>query len=222
MDKTPVPQGFVVLSQAVPDLLIDLKYCYDDNLLGRPLAGYAPDGLAVVTRECALALKEIAKALTDVKLLKAFNVKAPKLMVLEAYRPQMAGDDFWEWSQSDCQKTKEAYYPNVNKADFFELGYIVRRSSHTRGSTVDVTLVDTHRAQYRHVDFGTPFDFMDELSHPANQGVSAEAFNNRQRLKNLMNEFGFKGIDQEWWHFTLENEPFPDTYFNFPVINYAA
>lgn len=222
MKKPIVPEGFVVLSQAVPNVLIDLKYCYDDNLLGRPLAGYAPDGVAVVTMECARALSEIAKALTDPKLMQALKVQAPKLMVLEAYRPQMAGDDFWEWSHSDCQKTKEAYYPNVNKADFFELGYIAKHSSHTRGSTVDVTIVDTFRAQYRHVDFGTPFDFMDELSHPANTAVSPEAYHNRHILKNLMAEFGFKGIDQEWWHFTLENEPFPDTYFNFPVINYAA
>jgi len=222
MKKPSVPEGFVVLSQAVPNLLIDLKYGYDDNLLGRPLAGYAPDGVAIVTQECAHALSEIAKALTDTKFLKSFKVKAPKLVILEAYRPQMAGDDFWEWSQSDCQKTKEAYYPNVNKADFFELGYIVRRSSHSRGSTVDVTIVDTYRAEYRHVDFGTPFDYMDELSHPNSKAVSPEVFNNRQLLKNLMAEFGFKGIDQEWWHFTLENEPFPDTYFNFPVINYAA
>lgn len=222
MTKASVPEGFVVLSQAVPNLLIDLKYCYDDNLLGRPLAGYAPDGVAIVTHECAHALAEIAKSLTDPKIMRALNVKAPKLVVLEAYRPQMAGDDFWQWSQSDCQKTKEAYYPNVNKGDFFELGYIVRRSSHSRGSTVDVTIVDTYRAEYRHVDFGTPFDYMDELSHPNSKAVSPEVFNNRQLLKNLMAEFGFKGIDQEWWHFTLENEPFPDTYFNFPVINYAA
>lgn len=222
MTKHLLPPGFVVLSRRVPNLIIDLKYCYDDNLLGRPLAGYAKDGQAVVTVECANALEKITHALLDPKLAEQLGAKSPKLVVLEAYRPQMAGDDFWEWSQSDCQKTKAAYYPNVNKKDFFDLGYIVRRSSHTRGSTVDVTIVDTANNQMRYLDFGTPFDFMDELSHPDNKNVSKDAYNNRQTLKNLMAEFGFLGIPQEWWHFTLQNEPFPDTYFNFQVAKYES
>lgn len=220
MIKHRLPQGFVVLSHAVPGLLVDLKYCGSDNLLGRPLAGYAPDGVAIVTRECAEALANVSKALEEESVAKSLQAKAPKLMVLEAYRPQMAGDDFFAWSQSDCQKTKAAYYPNVDKRDFFELGYIVRHSSHTRGSTVDVVIVDTADNQLRQLDFGTPFDFMDELSHPSNKAVSKVAYDNRQILKNLMEEFGFVGIPQEWWHFTLQNEPFPDTYFNFEVVNY--
>jgi D-alanyl-D-alanine dipeptidase len=222
MSKHVLPAGFVVLSRAAPSLMIDLKYCHADNLLGRPLAGYHKDGQAVVTTECAKALEQIAKALHDPKLAEQLGAKSPKLLVLEAYRPQMAGDDFWEWSQSDCQKTKATYYPNVDKKDFFELGYIVRRSSHTRGSTVDVTIVDTADNQVRYLDFGTPFDFMDELSHPANKNVSKAGYNNRHILKNLMAEFGFLGISQEWWHFTLENEPFPQTYFNFEVANYES
>ncbi|HRE31979.1 MAG TPA: M15 family metallopeptidase, partial [Candidatus Berkiella sp.] len=131
-----------------------------------------------------------------------------------------AGDDFWAWGQSDCQKTKNDYYPRIAKQDFFKLGYLARRSSHSRGSTVDVTIIDTANNQY--VDFGTPFDFMDELSHPDNQSVSKTAYENRQHLKNLMEEFGFEGIPQEWWHFTLKNEPFPDTYFNFEVAKYES
>lgn len=220
MDKAHLPPGFVVLSHAVPDLLVDLKYCGSDNLLGRPLAGYASDGVAIVTRECAVALAKICHALQAPHLAKALKAKAPKLMVLEAYRPQMAGDDFFAWSLTDCQKTKAAYYPNVDKRDFFELGYIAKHSSHTRGSTVDVVIVETADNQVHQLDFGTPFDFMDELSHPANQAVSQQAYDNRQILKNLMEEFGFEGIPQEWWHFTLQNEPFPDTYFNFEVVNY--
>lgn len=222
MTKHLLPPGFVVLSQVVPSLLIDLKYCYDDNLLGRPLAGYDPDGVAIVTKECAVALAEIAKTLQDTQLAAQLGAKSPKLLVWEAYRPQMAGDDFWEWSQSDCQKTKAAYYPNVDKKDFFELGYIARHSSHTRGSAVDVTIVDTAKNEIRYLDFGTPFDFMDDLSHPDNKAVSKEAFKNRQILKNLMHEFGFAGIVAEWWHFALEKEPFPDTYFNFQVAKYES
>lgn len=220
MSKHVLPPGFVVLSHTVPSLLVDLKYCGSDNLLGRPLAGYAPDGVAIVTHECASALASISSALQEPHLAKALNAKNSKLMVLEAYRPQKAGDDFLAWSQNDCQKTKAAYYPNVDKRDFFELGYIVKHSSHSRGSTVDVVIVDTADNQLRPLDFGTPFDFMDELSHPTHQGVSKQAYENRQILKNLMEEFGFVGIPQEWWHFTLQNEPFPDTYFNFDVVNY--
>ncbi len=222
MNKRLLTEGFVVLAQVVPDLLIDLKYTGNDNLLGRPLAGYAPDGSAVVTRECAEALAKVQAALQDSHMKAAFNVQAPKLVVLEAYRPQMGGDDFWAWAHADCEKNKAAYYPRVAKQDFFELGYIARYSSHSRGSTVDVTIADTANGSLRYVDFGTPFDFMDALSHPENREVSAAAYENRQNLKNLMAEFGFQGIAEEWWHFTLQNEPFPDTYFNFEVVNYES
>ncbi|MCS5711200.1 M15 family metallopeptidase [Candidatus Berkiella aquae] len=220
MFKRTLPEGFVVLSRAVPSLVIDLKYTGSDNFVGRPIAGYAEDGDAIVTQECAQALAKIQETLQDPHFKAAFKVKEPKLVILEAFRPLMAGDDFWAWGQSDCQKTKQAYYPRIAKQDFFALGYLARRSSHSRGSTVDVTIIDT--ANNQTVDFGTPFDFMDELSHPDNQAVSKTAYENRQHLKNLMAEFGFEGIPQEWWHFTLKNEPFPDTYFNFEVAKYES
>lgn len=222
MSKQLLTDGFVVLARVVPDLLIDLKYTGSDNMLGRPLAGYAPDGSAVVTLECAAALAKVQAALQDPNVKAALKVQEPKLVVLEAYRPQMAGEDFWAWGHSDCDKTKAAYYPNIAKKDFFELGYLARYSSHTRGSTVDVTIADTANGSLRYVDFGTPFDFMDELSHPDNRAVSGTAYYNRQWLKNLMAEFGFQGVPEEWWHFTLLNEPFPDTYFNFEVVNYES
>lgn len=222
MSKEHLPKGFVVLSQVVPDLLIDLKYTGSDNIVGRPLAGYAPDGSAIVTHECALALAKVQATLQDPKVKAAFEVEQPKLVVLEAYRPQTAGDDFWAWAHTECNKNKEAYYPRVAKQDFFKLGYIAQYSSHSRGSTVDVTIADTVNNTLRYVDFGTPFDFMDELSHPDNRAVSETAYHNRQWLKNLMAEFGFQGVAEEWWHFTLLNEPFPETYFNFEVRNYES
>ncbi|MGD9591355.1 MAG: M15 family metallopeptidase [Candidatus Berkiella sp.] len=213
-----LPQGFVKLASIAPDLVIDLKYCYDDNLIGRPLLGYAPDGEAIMTLEAAKALGQIAKALQSELVKNRLSMTDPTLVVWDTYRPQMACDDFWEWSQSDCAKTKKDYYPNIDKKDFFKLGYIAHKSSHSRGSTVDLNIVD--KATGHFLDMGTRFDYMDLLSHPANTNVTDKAFANRQFLKQLMLDHGYVGIEQEWWHFTYANEIFPDTYFNFPVIKY--
>ncbi len=213
-----LPEHFVVLSRVAPHLQIDLKYCTSDNLIGRPLAGYAPDGTAVMTLPAAKALGELAMHLQSTPLKLQLNMVEPTLIIWDTYRPEMACEDFWQWSISDCEKTKQAYYPNVNKRDMFKLGYIARKSTHCRGSTVDLNIID--KANGRMLDMGTRFDFMDVLSHPDNRDVSEEAFANRNFLKKLMNDFGFEGIDQEWWHFTFRDEPYPDTYFNFPVINF--
>lgn len=222
MNKGSLPQGFVILSQWAPSLVIDLKYCGDDNLLGRPLKGYASDGVAVLTQVAARSLAKIASHLQEDAVKQQLNLQSPTLLIWEAYRPEMAGEDFWQWSQDSCEKTKPNYYPNVDKKDFFKLGYIAKQSSHSRGSTVDLTIIDNVNGKQIALDMGTPFDFMDPLSHPANKAVSKEAYRNRQFLKKLMAQFGWKGIEQEWWHFTYQDEPFPKTYFNFPVINFAV
>ncbi len=218
MSDINVPEGFVVLANKVPNLIIDMKYCGSDNLIGRPLAGYASDGVAVITEVAAQSLAKMVQYLQTPSIKALLGFTAPTLLIWDTYRPTMGCDDFWEWSQSDCQKTKKDYFPNIDKRDFFKLGYIAQKSSHCRGSTVDLNIIDA--ANGKHLDMGTRFDFMDPLSHPDNRDVSDKVYENRQFLKKMMEDFGWKGIDQEWWHFTYTDEPFPDTYFNFPVLNY--
>lgn len=219
MKKERLPAGFIVLSQYAPQLKMDLKYCGSDNLIGRPLRGYAPDGSALLTQDAAQSLVHIHQALQDKAVKHTLDMNEPCLVIFEAYRPQRASEDFWEWSQSSCEKTKPDYYPNINKKDFFKLGYIARKSSHSRGSTVDLNIMDAVNGRF--LDMGTRFDFMDPLSHPDNQTVKPAIYKNRQFLKQLMAEFGWQGIPTEWWHFTFEKEPYSETYFDFPVLNYT-
>lgn len=220
MKTNILPEGFVVLAKKVPDLIIDLKYCGNDNLIGRPLEGYSSDGSAVLSTQAAESLQKILTFLQKPIVKSELKMTAPTLVIWDAYRPQMGCEDFWQWSQSSCEKTKNDYYPNIHKRDFFKLGYIARKSSHSRGSTVDLNIVDRVDGKLMALDMGTRFDFMDPLSHPDNKNVSPEIYQNRQFLKKLMNDFNWQGIDQEWWHFTFAEEPFPETYFNFPVVNY--
>lgn len=218
MNMQALPEGFVILNHYAPELLIDLKYCGDDNLIARPLEGYPPEGAAILTRVASDALIQINRALQTNTIKKQLNMAAPTLLILDTYRPQMAVDDLWTWAQSDCTKRKVDYYPRIEKLELFELGYIARKSSHSRGSTVDLTVVDVENGNQA-IDMGTRFDFMDVLSHPSSRAVSDTVYQNRQFLKNLMDQFGWEGIEQEWWHFTFRHEPFPDTYFNFPILN---
>lgn len=220
MIKNPLPEGFSVLTQIASELIIDLKYQTHDNIVGRPLRGYHSEGLAVLSHTAALSLKKIVAALQTAAVKQTLKIDNPKLIIFDSYRPQMASDDFWEWGQSECNLNKAAYYPNVNKKQMFELGYIARKSSHSRGSTVDLTLADERAGKLHLVNMGTAFDFMDELSAPANSAIGEEAFFNRQFLQQLMHDYGWQGYDKEWWHFTLTDEPFPDTYFNFPLTKY--
>lgn len=220
MINNKLPEGFILLDEYAPQLCIDLKYRGDDNLLARPLRGYERDASAILTAVAADSLISLQKLLGKPSILQDLNMQEPQLVIYDAYRPQMACDDFWEWSQSTCDKTKQAYYPNLNKRDFFDLGYIARKSSHSRGSTVDLTIRDALSGEC--LSMGTTFDFMDPLSHPDNPSVAPDVFRNRQFLKKIMNDLGWQGIPTEWWHFTYEQEPYPDTYFNFPVINYST
>jgi D-alanyl-D-alanine dipeptidase len=175
MDGAQLPQGFVVLSKYVPDAIINLAYCGPDNLVGRPLRGYAPNGVAILTKEAALSLNKITNHLQTLAVKSELGLNNPTILILEAFRPQRASEDFWEWSQTPCEKTKQSYYPNINKKDFFKLGYIAKKSSHSRGSTVDLTIVDRLDNKIIPLDMGTPFDFMDHLSHPANKDISTVA-----------------------------------------------
>lgn len=218
MSAETLPEHFVVLAKVAPQLIIDLKYTTEDNLIGRPLDGYAKDGVALITEIAAKSLQAMALKIQQATIRNELKMSDPTLVIWDTYRPDRACEDFWQWSQSDCQKTKQAYYPNIDKRDFFKLGYIARKSSHSRGSTADLNIID--KTTGKMLDMGTRFDFMDPLSHPDNRDVSNDVYTHRQFLKKLMNDFGWLGIDQEWWHFTFTQEPYPDTYFNFEVKKY--
>ena len=204
-----LPKNFVYLKNIAPSIQQDIRYFTHNNFVGKPLPGYE-DSVCILTQPAAEALSKVQKEL---------NNEGLGLKVFDCYRPQMTVDEFVRWSQDiNDQKMKAEYYPNVNKVDFFKLNYLAARSGHTRGSTVDLTIIDfkTHQE----LDMGTHFDFMDELSKPFNRSVTLKQYENRQLLNRMMAKYGFIFLneeDTEWWHFTLQNEPFPDTYFNFPV-----
>ncbi len=204
-----LPDGFVYLKDVKPSIIQDVKYVTRNNFLGRPVKGYeAP--VCILTRQTAEALSHLQDIL---------QAQSLGLKVYDCYRPQMAVDDFIAWSaDANDQKMKKKYYPRVNKADFFELGYIGKKSGHTRGSTVDLTLV-RFSSDHHPIDLGmgTHFDYMDEKSHAFSTSVPRVAQKNRLLLRQYMDEVGFAPIAEEWWHFTLKNEPYPTTYFNFPV-----
>jgi D-alanyl-D-alanine dipeptidase len=205
-----LPKGFVYLEEVNPSIIQEMKYMTYDNFIGRPITGYE-NAKCILTEKAAFALSAIQEELKK---------QALGLKVYDCYRPQTAVQDFIRWSQDAAdQKMKAHYYPNVNKADFFKLGYMAEKSGHTRGSTVDLTIVhlsSTHKAPIEMV-MGTHFDFMDVRSHTLNEHIQGQARHNRLFLQTFMEQGGFMPYDKEWWHFTLRDEPFPETYFDFPI-----
>lgn len=200
------PAGFVDAAAIVPGLVVDMRYAGAHNFVGRRIDGYeAP--VCYLTREAANALATAQAALVP---------QGRGLKVYDCYRPARAVADFAAWARDlDDQRMRAEFYPNVEKDQLFALGYIAQRSGHSRGSTVDVTLVDL--ATGAELDMGTPFDLFDPRSRPSDDSVSAQARANRMTLQNAMRAHGFRPLREEWWHFTLEREPFPETYFDFPV-----
>jgi len=201
-----LPDGFVYLSDIDNTIKSELRYFTKNNFIGKPIDGYKNDCI-IVTKETANSLHFIQQ-----KLLK----KCYSLKIFDAYRPQQAVNHFVRWAKvlSDTIMKKE-YYPNVPKSKLFKLGYIASKSGHTRGSTVDLTIVDIKTNS--ELDMGSPFDFFGVESHPFYQKVINSQKKNRLFLRKIMLDNGFKPYDNEWWHFTLKNEPFPKTYFNFPI-----
>ncbi|MHC3994196.1 M15 family metallopeptidase [Thiomicrolovo sp. ZZH C-3] len=201
-----VPPDFVDLKKAVPSLRIEARYFGSNNFVGRPVDGYeAPR--CYLTRPAAGALKQAETALAPFGL---------GLKVFDAYRPQRAVDHFVRWAKDlDDTKMKAAYYPRVAKSVLFKAGYIAARSGHSRGSTVDLTLIDLESGA--ELDMGTGFDFFGPESWPESMAVTAQQRANRLLLRRVMTGAGFRPLPEEWWHFTLENEPYPDRYFDFPI-----
>lgn len=197
---------FVLLSDYVPGIVQEIRYFSTYNFVGDRIDGYE-EPVALLTREAARALKNVANEA---------NVMGYRLKVFDAYRPARAVRHFVFWGIEDLDlRMKPFFYPNLEKQVLFQEGYIAKESSHSRGSTVDLTLLDM--ATGKEVDMGSPFDLFDPLSHPGNGEVTDAQYDNRMLLQNLMVRAGFVPIDCEWWHFTLGDEPFPETYFDFPV-----
>ena len=197
---------FVLLSEAVPDAILEIRYYSTYNFVGDRIDGYE-EPLAMLTKEAAAALKEVSDELIE---------EGYRLKIYDAYRPQMAVTHFVRWAQdTDDTRMKSYFYPELEKDVLFPLGYIDAHSGHSRGSTVDLTLFDM--TTEKEVDMGGTFDYFGELSHPDYTGITEEQYANRMILREAMMAHGFRPLPEEWWHFTLENEPWPDRYFTFPV-----
>lgn len=201
-----VPNSFVNLKKQIPNLEIDLRYYGSHNFLGRPVKGYEANKV-FISKEAANALVQIQKEL---------NQQGLGIKVFDAYRPQKAVNNFKEWAMDIADTAaKKEFYPDVDKRNLFKLGYIAEKSGHSRGSTIDLTIVNLK--DKNELDMGTGFDYFGEPSHHDYSNLSTQQKNNRKLLKDIMEKHGFKSIEEEWWHYTLKNEPFKDQYFDFKV-----
>ena len=218
---------FVTLTDVVPDAILEIRYYGTYNFVGQRIDGYE-EPIALLTKQAAKALKEVSDDVIS---------QGYRLKIYDAYRPQKGVDHFVRWAQdiSDI-KMKPYFYPDLDKSVLFEQEYIYERSGHTRGSTVDLTLFDMNTE--KDLDMGGTFDWFGPESHPdfcgnpetgeytgdnskssaePKRSITEQQFKNRMILRKAMLAHGFKPLDSEWWHFTLKDEPFPNTYFTFPV-----
>ena len=197
---------FLDLSAVIHEAEFDIRYFSSFNFVGRRIRGY-DEPVALLTENAACALKAVSADLKQ----KGLHIK-----VFDAYRPQSAVDHFAEWAaDTDDTCMKEYFYPDIDKSVLFSQGYIAAHSSHSRGSTVDLTLVDDITG--KELDMGGTFDLFSEISHSDFRGIAPEQYSARMLLRSVLTAHGFMPLAEEWWHFTLIDEPFPDTYFTFPV-----
>ena len=224
--------GFVVLKDVDPTILHDIRYFTAHNFVGTRVDGYHQP-LCILTRPAALALRKVQREM----LKQGYTLK-----VYDCYRPQRAVDHFVRWAEDLAdQRMKAEFYPRVDKTRLFEDGYIAEKSGHSRGSTLDLTIVRLparHQRPYvpgerlvdcaapqrfpdNTVNMGTGYDCFDTLSHTDDPRITGQARENRQLLKSSMVRAGFRNLPEEWWHFTLNGEPYPDTYFDFPVSRHS-
>lgn len=204
--------GFVLVSDIIPDVVLDIRYYTTFNFLGERVDGYE-EPVALMTREAAYALKKVS----DEAISKGYRLK-----IFDAYRPQCAVDHFVRWADKLRELAmKEYFYPGIDKKRLFEEGFVALKSGHSRGSTVDLTLLDM--ATQKDLDVGGTFDYFGSLSWAENtENITQEQASNRKMLRDMMISHGFHPLDEEWWHFTLDNEPYPDTYFTFPVNSHQV
>ena len=203
--KAQLPNNFVYLDEIIKDVVINLKYLSNDNFIGSPINGYINNRI-IITKEAASALKHVQEDLSHF----GYGLK-----VFDAYRPQKAVDHFVKWSKNNNKKMKSTHYPNVKKKRLFKEGYIASKSGHSRGSTIDLTIIDLKNN--KELDMGTIYDFFGKESWVDYSNLSSKQRANRLLLQSLMKKYGFRPLKEEWWHFTLHNEPFPEKYFNFNV-----
>ncbi|MBR3538712.1 MAG: M15 family metallopeptidase [Eubacterium sp.] len=205
-DITWDASDFVMLADFAPHIVQEIRYHSTFNFIGDRIDGYE-EPVALLTKEAARALKAVSVELI---------VKGYRLKVFDAYRPATAVKHFIYWGIEDQDiRMKPYFYPDLEKQELFNQGYIAKQSSHSRGSAVDLTLLDMTTG--KEVDMGGPFDLFSEVSHPDYRGITDEQYENRMLLQKAMVRNGFLPLSCEWWHFTLANEPYPDTYFTFPV-----
>ena len=198
--------GFVLLSDFVPGIVQEIRYFSTYNFVGDRIDFYE-EPCALLTIEAARALKSVSNEM---------NVRGYRLKIFDAYRPAGAVRHFVLWGIEDLDlRMKPYFYPDLEKQELFAQGYIASQSSHSRGSAVDLTLLDMKTG--KELDMGSPFDLFNEISHPDYKGVTEEQYENRMMLQSVMVRNGFQPIYCEWWHFSLQNEPYPETYFEFPV-----
>jgi D-alanyl-D-alanine dipeptidase len=225
-----MPANFVDIKEVIPEIQLDIRYFGSHNFIGERVDGYQ-SAKCILTKEAAEALLNVQKEL------EAFSLS---LKIYDCYRPQRAVDHFVRWAKDiDNSKTKKEFYPTVDKRNLFRDGYIDSKSGHSRGSTVDLTIVPLpvpkqpdynqeeklsecylpaeKRFRDNSIDMGTGFDCFHERSHTANKDIGVQQKTNRFLLKSLMEKHGFKNYDMEWWHYTLNNEPYTDRYFNFVI-----
>jgi len=225
-----MPADFVDVKEFIPSIVLDLRYYSDHNFIGKRVDGYMINK-CVLTKKAAIALSRVQEDLLKFSL---------SLKIYDTYRPQCAVNHFARWAKAiaDTMMKKE-FYPTVDKNNLFRDGYISHKSSHSRGSTVDLTIVPRplpeqeaytsgqdlcrcdlpydERFHDNGIDMGCGFDCFHEIAATANQSLPLQQRLNRLLLKTLMEKHGFRNYSKEWWHFTLINEPYPDTYFNFIV-----
>jgi D-alanyl-D-alanine dipeptidase len=223
------PRDIVDAAEIIPGLVLDMRYAGPRNFVGRPIPGYLAEK-CLLTRRAALALKRVQEELREKNL---------GLKVYDCYRPRRAVQAFVAWARDPHQAMKPDFYPDVDKRALFRKGYISSHSGHSRASTVDLTIVPLdaaalspaatsgpiracavsreERAPDTSLDMGSGFDCFDPLSHTGNPSVGKQARANRALLKSLMGKHGFGNAPEEWWHYTLRGEPYPGTYFDFPV-----
>ena len=204
--ETMDSSGFVLLGSFVPHIVQEIRYYSTYNFIGDRVDGYE-EPCALLTKEAARALKAVASEMI---------VQGYRLKIFDAYRPACAVRHFVLWGIEDQDiRMKPYFYPDLQKHELFAKGYVAKQSSHSRGSTVDLTLLDMRTG--KELDMGSPFDLFSPISHPDCRDITEEQYENRMCLQRAMVRGGFIPMDCEWWHFTLKNEPYPDTYFEFPV-----
>lgn len=204
--KKKLPDGFIYVKDNIPEVALDIRYAGSNNFIGKPVEAYKKS-VAILSKPAAEALKKVQEELTQ---------KGYFLKIFDAYRPQSAVNDFINWAKDPADTiAKKDFYPNVDKKDLFKLGYIATKSGHSRGSTVDLTIVNA--ATGKELDMGSTYDYFGEISHHSSTKLNTRQKANRELLKNVMMKHGFRPYLEEWWHYSLKKEPYPNTFFDFPV-----